>query len=84
MNRSKTCKAIRAGVNSCKMKTNFLSDAIMELVHSRGLELEYQSVTANGNDYVHMLQCDCYETCSGGCEGGCWGDCADGCFDSSR
>lgn len=67
MNISKTCKAIRAGVNSGKMKTNFLSDAIMKLLHSRGLELEYQSVTANGNDYVHMLQCDCYETCSGGC-----------------
>lgn len=64
------------------MKTNFLSDAIMSLLHQQGVQLAYENAVAN--EYVHMLQCDCYQTCSGGCEGGCMGDCASGCFDSSR
>lgn len=64
------------------MKSHFLSDAVMELLHMQGMQLAYASATSN--EYVHMLQCDCYETCSGGCEGGCWGDCAGDCFDSSR
>lgn len=77
-----SCKS-RSKYNA-KMKTNLFSNAIMEILHSRGLELAYQSVAANDSEYVHMLQCDCYETCSGGCEGGCWGDCSGDCFDSSR
>lgn len=64
------------------MKTKLLSDAIMELLHLERLKLSYAS--AEANEYVHMLQCDCYETCSGGCESGCMGDCAGECWDSSR
>lgn len=54
----------------------------MQLLHLEGLKLSYGNAVPN--EYVHMLQCDCYETCSGGCEGGCMGDCAGECWDSSR
>ncbi len=63
------------------MRTKFLSDAIMNLLHAQGLNLAYESAVAQ--DYVHMLQCDCSGGCTD-CWGGCMGDCANGCFDGPR
>lgn len=62
------------------MKSKFLSETVMSLLHRQGLNLAYESAVAQ--DYEHMLICECSGSCTGDCHGGCMGDCADGCFDS--
>lgn len=52
------------------MKSNLLSDVIMNLLHTQGLNLAYESVVAE--DYTYVLQC----VCSGGCRTDCSGGCA--------
>lgn len=51
------------------MKSNLLSDVIMNLLHTQGLNLTYESVVAE--DYVHALLCECSGGCRSSCSGGC-------------
>ena len=51
------------------MKSNLLSDVIMTLLHTQGLDLAYECAVAE--DYIHTLQCDCSGGCRSDCSGGC-------------
>ncbi len=74
-------QGLRSGKSRSKvifnMKSNFLSESIMNLLNMQGLNLAYGNADVT-NDAIHHYQCDmCSGTCNGlcttNCGGGCWG-----------
>ncbi len=63
------------------MKSTFLSDAIMNLLHMQGLNLAYETAQAASNEaQMGFSSCsDCYGSCGNSCEGNCvsstWSNC---------